>query len=76
MNLEDNLDDEQINYFFRYWSHKEMKLYYGLMLEHIDDEKCATKDNMWHKSIYKLFFEEFHNMLRQPRRIEGLHQQI
>lgn len=42
MNLEDNMHDEQINEIFRYWSPEEMKLYYGLMLLQIGDEKCTT----------------------------------
>lgn len=47
MNIEDSMHDEEIYEIFRYWSFEEMELYYGLMLQQIDDEKHTTKDNMW-----------------------------
>jgi len=40
MNVEDNIDDEEINEIFRYWSLEEMKLFYGLMLQKIDDKSA------------------------------------
>ena len=40
MNVEDNIDDEEINLIFRYWSLEEMKLFYGLTLQNIDDESA------------------------------------
>ena len=40
MNTEDNMHDEEINEIFRYWSLEEMKLFYGLMLQNIDDESA------------------------------------
>lgn len=76
MNLEDNMHDEQINEIFRYWSREEMKLYYSLMLQQIEDEKDTTEDSMWQQPTYKLVFEEAHGMLRQHGKMEDLHQQL
>ena len=50
MNVEDNMHDEEINEIFRYWSPKEMELYYGIMLQQINDGKSTTEDNMWQQS--------------------------
>ena len=33
MNFEDNIHDEEINEFFRYWSPEEIFFYYNLMLQ-------------------------------------------
>lgn len=73
--VEDILDDENINEIFRYWSHEEMKLYYGLMLQQINDEKRTAQDNMWQQYTYKWFIEEVQDMLGQLGRMEDLHQQ-
>ena len=47
MNVEDNMHDEHVNGIFKYWSYEEIKYYFDLMLQQIDDEKRTTKDNMW-----------------------------
>lgn len=77
MNVEDNINDEQINEIFKYWSLEEMKLYYRLMLQKkMDDENNTTEDDMWQLSTYNLIFEEFQDILRQPRTMEDMHQQM
>lgn len=60
----------------KYGSPEEKKLYSGLRLQQIDDEKCTIEDNMWQQPTYKSFFEEVQGMLRQPRRMEDMHQQM
>lgn len=76
MNVEDTMHDEEINEIFKYWSPEEMKMYYGVILQWIDDEKCTTKENMWQQPTYKSFFEEVQDMFRQPGRMEDMHRQL
>lgn len=58
MNVEDNMHDEEIIEIFKYWSPEEMKLYYCIVLQQIDDKNSTTKDNMWQWRTYKSFFEK------------------
>jgi hypothetical protein len=45
------------------WSPEEIRFYYELMLQQIDDQKInseeqTTKNGMWQQFTYKQFFEE------------------
>ena len=39
-------------------------------------KNCTTKDSMWQQPTYKSFFEEVHDMLKQPGTMEDLHQKM
>jgi hypothetical protein len=48
---------------FMHWSPEEIRFYYELMLQQIDDQKLngeekTTKNDMWQQFTYKQFFEE------------------
>jgi hypothetical protein len=56
-------EDAEIEEIFTKWSLEEIKFYYELMLQQIDDqnlngEEKTTENGMWQQFTYKQFFEE------------------
>jgi len=64
MNIEDNMDDiENENEIFMYWSLEEIKFYYELMLQQIDNQKIDDVEktieyDMWQQFTYEKIFED------------------
>jgi hypothetical protein len=59
----DEEETEKVNKIFMHWSPEEIRFYYELMLQQIDDQKLngeekTTKNGMWQQFTYKQFFEE------------------
>ena len=73
MNDEDDMHDEHVNEILMHWSFEEIRYYSNPMLQRIDDEKSTTEYNMWQQPA---FLEDVQNILRQPRKIEDLQQQM
>ena len=56
-------EDAEIEEIFTKWSLEEIKFYYELMLQQVDDqnlngEEQTIENDMWQRFTYKQFFEE------------------
>lgn len=76
MNVEDNMDGENFNGIFIYWSPEEINFCYRLMLHQNIDEKHITKYDMWQQSTYKPTFEQVDDKHGKPGTMEELHHKI